>query len=230
MTTIGVPAVVTATAPGTTISRSLYIAGFPLGRAVIDSPPLFVYDAAMRSELNQLIQRFLATVQGRGIALDVGAGEGYYALKLARAGLRVTAIDVDQKRLAVLEHRAQRFKLPITTLVRDVARWSIPHGQFDFIAAVNALHFLSHTVALGVIHRLIRALKPGGVLLLAIHHRSGGLYRSYRNSGRRGISFFTQKEILHAVEGLKVMYVHIERFSDKRPAQHIVYLLAEAPS
>jgi SAM-dependent methyltransferase len=56
--------------------------------------------------------------EARGIAVDLGAGFGLYALPLAQRGYQVTAIDSCRILLDELQLRAQG--LPITALARDI--------------------------------------------------------------------------------------------------------------
>jgi SAM-dependent methyltransferase len=61
--------------------------------------------------------------------LDVGAGTGRVACELARAGHRVTALDLDQDLLDTLTVRAQG--LEIETVCADARSFSLPRRDFD---------------------------------------------------------------------------------------------------
>ena len=100
--------------------------------------------------------RELAAAAG-GPVLDVGAGTGRVSLDLARHGLAVTALDVEEPLLAELARRAAAARLRVPTLLADArelvvaARFSAvlvpmqtvqllggPEGRARFLAAVRA--------------------------------------------------------------------------------------------
>ncbi len=102
-------------------------------------------------------------------ALDVGAGTGRFALKLARQGWRVTAIDPNPEMLAVARRAAASEDLPVEcTLAAVEEGLPVEAGAFDL--AVCALT-LCHVPALrGAVRELCRALAPEGHLLVTDVH------------------------------------------------------------
>ncbi len=103
------------------------------------------------------------------VALDAGAGTGRHALKLARRGAAVTAIDQSREMLAVAEQAARAEALPIAFQVASLDEpLPFASGQFDF--AICAL-VLSHVRDLaGAVREFGRVLQPGGHLLLTDFH------------------------------------------------------------
>ncbi len=95
----------------------------------------------------------------RGVALDVAAGRGRNTLALARAGLKVVAIDSSPTAIRMLAGAARAAGLPVLAVVADVAGFPIRQQSVDVVINVN---FLDRTL----IPRLRDALKIGGVLLL----------------------------------------------------------------
>ncbi len=107
--------------------------------------------------------RHLAREAG-GPVLDVGAGTGRVALDLARAGHRVTALDVDADLLAELEARAG--DLPVRTLVADAADFDAG-STFALVAVpMQTIQLLPERHGFFVSAR--RAVAPGGLVALAI--------------------------------------------------------------
>jgi SAM-dependent methyltransferase len=99
-----------------------------------------------------------------GPVLDVGAGTGRVALRLARAGHAVTALDRDPALLAVLEQRAAG--LPIRTVVADAAGFDAP-GPFGLVAVpMQTIQLLDDRA--GFFASARRAVAPGGLVALAI--------------------------------------------------------------
>ena len=102
-------------------------------------------------------------------ALDVCTGTGRYALKLARRGAAVAAIDQSEEMLAVARHAAQSEGLAI-----DLAQGSIENGlpyasgEFDLVTCALAL---CHVPNLGgAVAEMSRVLRPGGHLLITDFH------------------------------------------------------------
>ena len=102
-------------------------------------------------------------------ALDVGAGTGRFALKLARRGWKVTAIDPNPEMLAIAERAADSEGLPINcTLAAMEAGLPVEAGAFDLVVcALTLCHVPDLRGAIGEFHR---ALAPGGHLLVTDVH------------------------------------------------------------
>jgi SAM-dependent methyltransferase len=101
-----------------------------------------------------------------GSVLDVGAGTGRVALRLARGGCTVTALDRDPALLAVLEERAAREGLEIRTVVADAADFETA-ARFDLVAVpMQTVQLLPERA--GFLAAAHRHLLPGGLLAIAI--------------------------------------------------------------
>jgi SAM-dependent methyltransferase len=103
-----------------------------------------------------------------GPVLDVGAGTGRVALDLARAGHRVTALDLDPALLAALAERAAG--LPVETLVGDAAGFDAGEAVFALVAVpMQTIQLLPDADArAGFFASARRAVAPGGLVALAI--------------------------------------------------------------
>jgi SAM-dependent methyltransferase len=101
-----------------------------------------------------------------GPVLDVGAGTGRVALRLAGAGFEVTALDRDPELVAVLSERAEEEGLDIETVVADAADFELPR-RFALIAVpMQTLQLLAERD--GFFASAARALLPGGLVAAAI--------------------------------------------------------------
>ncbi len=76
--------------------------------------------------------------------LDLGCSFGFLALRLARAGRSVTAVDVSAGTVGLLERVAARLDVALATRVADAARVPAPDAAHD---TVLALHLLEHVEA-----------------------------------------------------------------------------------
>ncbi len=95
--------------------------------------------------------------------LDVGTGTGYFAILLARAGHRLTGIDLTPAMLDQARETAARSGLDIDFRRMDAQATDFPGGSFDAIVTRNLTWTLPEPEkAYREWHRL---LKPGGRLL-----------------------------------------------------------------
>ena len=107
---------------------------------------------------------------------DIGAGEGYYTVRLAaRVGDkgRVLAQDIDRGALARLGVRVEREKLRNVSIqpgAPDDPR--LPAGSFDRVFMIHMYHEIGEPYAL--LWRLWPALKPGGSVVVVDADRPTG--------------------------------------------------------
>lgn len=99
--------------------------------------------------------------------LEIGTGTGHFARAAARAGYRVTALDVSPAMLQYAEDRAKTDGLAAIEFCHaGFLTLTAAPATFDAAVSVAVLHHLPDlwkAVALSNIHR---ALKPGGLFLL----------------------------------------------------------------
>ena len=107
--------------------------------------------------------------QAGGPVLDVGAGTGRVALRLAGDGIDVTALDIDEELLRVLSERARAAELEVETVRADAADFALP-PRFALIAVpMQTLQLLpDHDARDGFFASARRALVPGGLVAAAI--------------------------------------------------------------
>lgn len=96
--------------------------------------------------------------------LDLGAGQGRYALHMARAGARVRAVDQSPTAMAQLAVAAKAEKLAITTEVADLCAYALPSGGYDLIVGATVLDHLDESCRNQLAVSITTALKPGGTV------------------------------------------------------------------
>ncbi|MDA8405212.1 MAG: class I SAM-dependent methyltransferase [Desulfobacteraceae bacterium] len=101
-------------------------------------------------------------------ALDLGCGEGRYALYLARKGCEVTAIDRTPAGIQKLRALAQNHYLHVIASVVDIADFIFPENRFDIIVAATVLDHLGEDLRRRTIAGMRSALKPGGILYVNV--------------------------------------------------------------
>jgi len=127
---------------------------------VYDKPD-FYYGLEVRPEFDRFFaDRPLTGAQG----LDLGCGEGRYALYLARRGCRVTGIDRSATGLEKLKKAARTENLPIVTHCQSVGDFSYAADTCDVVVAATILDHLDDPNRKRVVAGIRTALKPGGIL------------------------------------------------------------------
>lgn len=96
--------------------------------------------------------------------LDVGTGDGTYALEVSRRGGRVVGVDISQTMLDAAQKRAEHAGLSIDLIRADVQSLPFPDGHFDCVVAVTVLCFVDN--AAGALAEMARVLAPGGRLVI----------------------------------------------------------------
>jgi SAM-dependent methyltransferase len=120
-----------------------------------------------------IVASALASVAPAGSAarvLDCGGGSGGLAVPLARAGARVTVVDVSADALATLQRRADEAGVgnAVTPVQADVEAMgeAVPSGGFDLVLAHGILEEVDDvSAAFGAI---AAALRPGGRLSVLV--------------------------------------------------------------
>jgi ubiquinone/menaquinone biosynthesis C-methylase UbiE len=146
---------------------------------------------------------------------DVGAGTGYYTVRLAQrvgpAG-RVYATDVQPEMLALLESRLAREHVSgVKTVLATDHDSGLPESTMDLILLVDVYHELSQPQL--VLRQLRRALKPGGRLVL-LEFRKEDPDVAIRPDHKMSVAE-ARLEVEH--EGYK-----LDRVIDVLPMQHIL--------
>jgi ubiquinone/menaquinone biosynthesis C-methylase UbiE len=120
--------------------------------------------------------------------LDVGTGTGRHALKLARRGVNVTAIDQSLQMLAVARQAAQHEGLSI-----DFRLLSLEEGlpfeaqQFDLLICALMLCHVSNLTS--AIKEFARVLQSGGYLLITDFHPVHSDYGWETTFEREGVKY-----------------------------------------
>jgi len=134
------------------------------------------YDsAAVAIGLGADVRRFRAlAARVDGLVLELCCGTGRVAIPLARAGWRVTAVDVSQGMLARLQGRLERedaaVRARIDVVEADVTRLALPQTDYALaILAFNSLILIPDAdKQRAALHAAHRHLAPGGLFALDI--------------------------------------------------------------
>jgi ubiquinone biosynthesis O-methyltransferase len=123
------------------------------------------------SEIGRITERLersamlglIGDVSGKQI-LDIGCGDGDFAIELARRGARVTGVDVSSEMIAAASAKADAAGLQVSFEIADARQLPFPSEAFDVIVAMTVLCFVPD--ASPVFHEVARVLRPGGRLVI----------------------------------------------------------------
>jgi ubiquinone/menaquinone biosynthesis C-methylase UbiE len=134
------------------------------------------YDRWYATPLGKLVDQvekeaifgLLPDLAGR-LVLEVGCGTGNLSLELARQGARVVGLDLSAPMLAAaaLRGRAQGFRL--NWVQGEAGCLPFPENCFDGVLSILALDFMTDRP--GAVREMVRVLRPGGFLVLAMLNR-----------------------------------------------------------
>jgi ubiquinone/menaquinone biosynthesis C-methylase UbiE len=154
-------------------------------------------------------------VHAGDVVADVGAGTGYYTVRLARRVIptgRVYATDIQAEMLTLLQARLAREHVSgVKTVLATADDTGLPVSAIDLILLVDVYHELSEPQR--VLQQLKRALRPGGRLVL-LEYRKEDPGIAIRPDHKMSVAE-ARLEVEH--EGYK-----LDRVIDVLPMQHIL--------
>lgn len=110
--------------------------------------------------------------------LDLGAGLGHWSIALARAGFRVTALDISPVAMARLRAWADEEGLKIETWTLPAQRLPLT-SSFQAVIANSVLDHMTLSDAREVIRRLWSVLRPPGLMYLSFDAPEGEANRPH---------------------------------------------------
>jgi len=140
--------------------------------------------------------------------LDVAAGTGIAALRLAKKGHAVTAIDISEPMVRLGQAKARSESLPVSFAVGNARSLPYPDEHFDLLVSVMFLYLdWSHEDRVVFMNEMRRVLKPGGFLVLEVLNPFWGplveWYQQFLEERRHTKS--TRRQTAELIAGFKVL-------------------------
>jgi len=120
----------------------------------------------------RLLDEVASACRGRGLVLDVGCGPGHVARYLHDAGVDVAGVDLAPAMAA--EAHARHPAVPC--VVADLRRLPVADAHAAGIVALYSLIHLRRAELRPAVEGFARALRPKGVLLVAVHGGDGQVH------------------------------------------------------
>ncbi len=110
---------------------------------------------------NEFSWRSLGDLRGKDV-LEIGCGEGETTLRFARAGARVTCIDISSEMIKLVQDRARAENLGGSVHAEQMSGEAVafPEHSFDLVYGHSILHHLDINIAA---ERIFHVLRPGGI-------------------------------------------------------------------
>ena len=137
-------------------------------------------------------------------ALCVADGEGRNSVWLARQGLEVTAFDFSPVGLAKAKKFAERAGVKIDYRLSTTENWNWDERQYDVVAAIF-FQFAAPPERKRIFEGIVRALKPGGLLILQGY---GPGQLKYGTGGPKKIeNLYTEELLRQSFAALEILHL-----------------------
>jgi len=155
-------------------------------------------------------------IDRQGDSHDLGMGEGRNTIFLAQQGWDATGIDISDVAVAQARQHAAKVHVNISAVTEDLDHYQLGTNKWDLIALFY-MHAWYQGTRPSSAHRLVAALKPGGLLVIE------GFARDQK-------FMFQPNELLRDFASLIILrYEDIEDEAEWAPGRgsHIIRLVAE---
>lgn len=166
-----------------------------------------------RSVMATELERFVSTVSGGGLVLDVGCGPGFECATLSAHDLRVVGIDLSWGML-----QCGRRRYASDYLQADMRRLPLRPGVNGIWCNAALLH-LSRRDAGQALREFRRVLSPDGVLFLTLKEGHGEMERrdSYGQGAPRYFTYWQDDELDRVL--LESGFIILEAWTDEAGEQ-----------
>lgn len=134
------------------------------------TPEFFAQVERRREELEPFIADFADFEAARDKSvLDIGVGVGTDFVRFARAGARVTGVDLTEHAVSLVRTRLAQEGLEGRLMVADAEQLPFDDAEFDVVYSWGVLHHTPGTAA--AVAEARRVLKPGGRACVMLYAR-----------------------------------------------------------
>lgn len=159
---------------------------------------LYALKSAFKDRLALFTENVKAVLPPGSRVFDFGCGPGVMSLALAGMGYDVLAVDGAPEMIEIARAEARRLGTSrVNFAVKDASNLRVEPEAYDGVICSSVLEYVADDAAL--VAALVRALRPGGYLLISVPHTDSALGRiedlvmrigAYvRSAGRRHLAF-----------------------------------------
>jgi 2-polyprenyl-3-methyl-5-hydroxy-6-metoxy-1,4-benzoquinol methylase len=140
-----------------------------IGSAQLEERYMAIHGYAV-ARMHLALEWLLPVARAGERLLDIGCASGYYSVAFAKAGGRATGIDISEASVALARRRAEDESVAeqCEFLQGDMRSLAISHGEYDAVAMIEVLEHVREQRE--AVEQAVRALRPGGLLVLTTPH------------------------------------------------------------
>lgn len=140
-----------------------------IGGWLLNSPLRKIAELTILGNCSALLQeKILAQLHGNESVLDIGAGSGYYSLRIAKklTDGKVYCLDASGDMLSILTKKATKRGLNdhVIPITGDATSSGLMNDSMDVVVSFALFHELPEPEL--VIDEMVRVLKPGGTFVI----------------------------------------------------------------
>jgi 2-polyprenyl-3-methyl-5-hydroxy-6-metoxy-1,4-benzoquinol methylase len=148
--------------------------------------------------------------------LEIGCGMGLHTELMARAGARVTALDLSPTSVEATTRRLALKGLPGRVQEGDAENLPFPDKSFDFVWSWGVIHHSSRTGR--VVREIARVCRPNAEVRVMVYNRNGAwayaiLVRDHLLK-RRFLHSSFEETLYHSSDGFTARFYVKEQFED----------------
>lgn len=136
-----------------------------IDRRFTDAARLFAHD---KTPFDRIIP--FTALKDRAV-LEIGCGMGLHSELMAKAGARVTAVDISGTSVAATRARAALKGFACDVRQGDATALDFTGDQFDFVWSWGAIHHAAYTGR--IVKEIHRVLRPGGEARVMVYNLEG---------------------------------------------------------
>lgn len=103
-------------------------------------------------------------------AVDLACGTGSVAIRLARLGLQVTAVDMSEEMLCAAQEKAMDMENAPLFVCQSLQRLTLPRGVDLAVCALDSIDYITDPAdCREAFRRIYRALNPGGCFIFDVN-------------------------------------------------------------
>jgi ubiquinone/menaquinone biosynthesis C-methylase UbiE len=147
----------------------------------IDEIPDHIRDRLVARKIDGMCRSLAAHGFGEGArGLDLGCGQGWYALALSQRGFQMTGCDPSIGQVCAAQEFAAAQNAELDIFHAGGESLPFADASFDFVYCINVMHHVTgRSAKTRVLSEIRRVLKPGGVFFMHEMNVRNPLFRLY---------------------------------------------------